>query len=448
MRVLHGRGVFWTLCVLLLTGTATAQTYPTTNSPNGYGYGFAAPTARQASHQDSTPPQTLQPVYAGPMGYYGPQEQAPVQAPVQAPMPAYDPYQSAMNDNWDACEPGCAPPRWFGSAGAVFLSRSDRNFPLSCECTEKTLMYNDAGMPTTVGPSLTLGRYLGCNGCFGVEFVYWGLYPSTQTESLYATAASGPLSSTIDWSGMGYTAAVDPPLATVFDNAAQFRVQREFSVNNFEFNFLTFSSSFGNGCGSQCGSGACNTCGPNLRYSFLAGLRFLNFNESMLFSADRDDTVWGNSADELHYFSEVQNRMAGFQVGGRTDYFFLPCLSAFATAKGGVYGNDMSMHQSIYNQIGFAHVTNPVSSNLGRPYDIYGSKTGVSFLTEFSVGANWKITNCWSAYAGYQVIAATGVAEVNDQIPTQFYQLQENSQIKSDGVLILHGAFAGLSYNF
>ena len=38
--------------------------------------------------------------------------------------------------------------------------------------------------------------------------------------------------------------------------------------------------------------------------------------------------------------------------------------------------------------------------------------------------------------------------EQHYEVPTQFYQLQENSYIKNDGVVILHGAFAGVSYNF
>lgn len=72
----------------------------------------------------------------------------------------------------------------------------------------------------------------------------------------------------------------------------------------------------------------------------------------------------------------------------------------------------------------------------------------MSFVADFSVGGSWNITKCWSVFAGYQVIAATGVAEANDQIPTYFYQLQENSCIRTDGTLILHGAFGGVAYNW
>jgi hypothetical protein len=45
-------------------------------------------------------------------------------------------------------------------------------------------------------------------------------------------------------------------------------------------------------------------------------------------------------------------------------------------------------------------------------------------------------------------VIATGVAEANDQVPSQFQFLDEARSIKNDGSLILHGAFFGASYNF
>jgi hypothetical protein len=444
MRVNHGRGVLGALCALLLTGTAAAQNYSTMNSP--VGYGVAAPAARQVSHADPAVPRDADSGYSGSKQYYSGPQQSPAQSPVQA----HDPYDIALNGGWSSCESGyCDQPRWFGSAGAVFLSRIDGDFKITCGCNGyDALMYNDAGMPTSAGPSITLGRYLGCEGCYAIQGVYWGLFPGNQSADLYGHGQPG-IGSAFDWSGIGYTDVLDPPAADVFDNAQHYRLQRDFEMHNVEVNFLTFSTPFGNsGCGAGCASGACSGCGSNFRYSFLAGFRYMNFRESMLLSADRDDYVWGNSNHELHYQSEVKNRLAGFQIGARADYQITSCFSAYASAKGGVYGNDMAMSQSVYNDVGYAVVTNSVSSNLGRHVNIHGSEKGVSFLSEFSVGATWDITRCWSLYAGYQVMVATGIAEVGDQIPQQFYQLQENSYIKNDGVLILHGAYAGISYNF
>lgn len=429
MRVLHGRGFFGALCALLLTGTAAAQNFPTVSYPLDGG------ATQQAAYQDPATPLMVEPVYAGTLGGAGP----------QSPAQAGDAYKAAMNGNWGACET-CAPFPWFGTVGAVFFNRIDGNFKLTCGCNgNPALMYNDAKLPTTVGPSVTFGRYLGCDGCFAAQFVYWGLYPAMQDADAFASLAN-PMGSNFDWSGLGYILVNDPPVADVFDNSVHSRIQRNYSLHNFEANMLVFSTPFGTACGPGCNN--CGSCAPNFRYSFLAGFRYMYFGEDMMFSADSEDHVWGNSANELHYFSEVKNRLAGFQIGGRTDYFLTPNLSLFGTAKGGVYGNDMSARQYVYNSNGYAIVTNSVSSNFGREYNISGHKTGLSFVTEFSVGGSWEITRCWSVYAGYQVIAATGIAEVADQIPTQFYQLQENSYIKNDGVVILHGAFAGVSYNF
>ncbi len=442
MRVLHGRGIFWTICMLLLTGKAAAQTYPNTyNSPS---YGAPATIAR-VEPQPPAPP--ADPVYVG-TGVYGGPTQSP--APVQVQK---DDYKAAMSGDWNSC----APPVWFGSAGAVFFKRQEYDRRLSCYTDESipSMHYRDAGMPTTVGPNITFGRYLGC-GNTGVQFVYWGLYPSTQYANQYANQTDGNVHSTPDWSGIGYpdwsgigyNPNVDPPVSNVYDNAQRHELQRNFSVHNFEINFLSFSNTYGNGCGSSTACGFGNGYSPSFRYSFLGGFRYINFNENFLFSADADDTVWDSSDNERHYLVDVKNRLAGFQVGGRTDYFFTESLSVFATGKTGIFGNSMSMHQSIYGPTGYAFVTNPVSSNLGKPYDIYGSKTNVSFVADFSVGGSYYITKCLSVYAGYQVVAVTGVAEANDQIPTAFYQLQDNSHIRDDGTLILHGAFAGVGYNW
>jgi hypothetical protein len=447
MRRLFGPRSFCALWALFVAAPAAAQTYNVPGSAavvasrsSSYDFGFATPAARQVSHNDDQAPQMLEPEYVG-AAYHAQQGQVPTLALEPKPAPAEEssPYQEAMKDGWDSCTSCLPAPRWFGSAGAVMLSRADRDFIITCPCDSPELRYNNADMPTMLGPQISLGRYLGCNGCFGIQATYWGLYPGSQTAEVVPD--TGTYSSRFNWGGLE---VCGEPLTNLFDNADRYAITRDFRVHNFELNLLNFSHGYGNGCGSQCGPG--NSCAPNFRYNFLLGFRYMDFREGFLFYAHHTSTN-PVGENELFYNVDVQNQLAGFQIGGRTDYYLTCNLSAFASAKGGVYGNRMSLQQALRDCDGNTAVISE-GENINQRFDINSTRTNVAFLTEFALGANYKITDCWSVYAGYQVVIATGVAEANDQIPSQFQYLDEASSIKNDGSLILHGAFLGASYNY
>lgn len=450
MRRLFGPRTFCALWALLVAAPAAAQTYNYSGSApaaaprsSSYDFGFASPNARQVSHDEDQAPLTLEPEYVG-AAYQGQQGQVPTLAlePKPAPADESSPYQEAMKDGWDSCTSCLPAPRWFGSAGAVAFSRADRDFLITCDCVSPTLSYNDADMPTMLGPQVSLGRYLGCNGCFGIQATYWGLYPGNQFTSIVPDGAN--LSSRFNWPDLQ---ACGDDVTLVADRADIYRLTRDFRVHNFELNLLNFSHAYGNGCGSQCGPG--NSCAPNFRYNFLLGFRYLDFREGFLFNAEKYPAAPGGDSEEVFYNVDVQNRLAGFQIGGRTDYYLTCNLSAFASAKGGVYGNRMSLQQALRDCDGNAAViNNPASEYHQDAFDINSTRTNVAFLTEFALGANYKVTECWSVYAGYQVVIATGVAEANDQVPSNFQFLDEARSIKNDGSLVLHGAFFGASYNF
>jgi Putative beta barrel porin-7 (BBP7) len=449
MRRLFGPRTFCALWALLVAAPAAAQTYNyPSSSPaaaprsSSYDFGFATPATRQVSHDEAEAPQMLEPDYVG-TSYHAQQGQSPTLAlePRPAPVDEGSPYQDAMKDGWDTCTSCLPAPRWFGSAGAVVLSRADRDFIITCPCTSPTLRYNDADMPMMLGPQISLGRYLGCNGCFGIQATYWGLYPGDQSASIVPDSDS--LRSRFNWGGLE---VCGDSVSDRFDDASRYTLTRDFQVHSFELNLLNFSHAYGNGCGSQCGPG--NSCAPNFRYNFLLGFRYMDFREGFLFTGEH--TSAPDVVEELSYNVDVQNQLAGFQIGGRTDYYLTCNLSAFASAKGGVYGNRMSLQQAIRDCDGNPAVI--VEGEYVQPpdnkFDINSSRTNVAFLTEFALGGNYKISDCWSVYAGYQVVIATGVAEANDQVPSQFQFLDEARSIKNDGSLILHGAFFGASYNF
>jgi hypothetical protein len=67
---------------------------------------------------------------------------------------------------------------------------------------------------------------------------------------------------------------------------------------------------------------------------------------------------------------------------------------------------------------------------------------------QIDVGVDWQLSRNWSARVGYRVVALTGVALADDQFPQYIVDMPEIAHIDSHSSLLLHGAFAGLTYNF
>jgi len=60
----------------------------------------------------------------------------------------------------------------------------------------------------------------------------------------------------------------------------------------------------------------------------------------------------------------------------------------------------------------------------------------------------WQFAENWSAQVGYRVVAITGVGLADNQIPQDIADIPEIGDIDSNGNLVLHGAFAGVRFNF
>ena len=61
---------------------------------------------------------------------------------------------------------------------------------------------------------------------------------------------------------------------------------------------------------------------------------------------------------------------------------------------------------------------------------------------------NGNCRGAGAARVGYRVVAITDIALADDQFPQYIVDVPEIAHIDGHGSLILHGAFAGLTYNF
>ena len=332
---------------------------------------------------------------------------------------------------------------WFGTVGGVIMTRDNADdLWLSFDTANisgRVLGSRDAEMDWGGGVEARIGRYFDC-GNTGLEALYWGVYPSDEEANAYGADMVGALNTTLNFDsleyddGLGASAVVD-----WYDGALRHRVRRDYEFHNIELNL------FGNPDCLTVG----NCCGPHVRFGWLAGVRYFNFEENFEFASDETNTIFGDDPDsELLYRIGVENDLVGFQIGGRADYFFHPCLKLYSATKLGLYGNHISHDSFVGGGTGAAVINNPLSAYDGQLFDISSDKTDVAFLGELDLGLDYQVTQCWSIASGYRAVAVTGVALPTNQVPQFFDDLSGVENINSNGSLILHGAYVRAEFNY
>lgn len=407
-------------CVLGAAASAPAQQGGTTPSylavpaPVGQ-YGFAG-------HESPTANYPLTQSYTAPAGYYDPtQESAPA-------APAQNKYDEAISSECcDACASCCEPARslWFGSAYGLVMTRDKPNrtwFSANSQNFDDQLLNGqDVSDDWNGGGGFTVGRALcGCgNGCGSMpalQLGYWGLAPLEDEAVLTGGFYNTPIYLSDNPLGVGFADAY-------FDGSPEHRLSRSNEVHNIELNILQYPI-FDNS--------------RTFNASWLAGIRWFKFDDDLLFSAVRNGFTYGDPQNTAFYDVDVENNLIGFQLGAYTNLWLTERLSLFATPKIGIYNNYMTQDQSLYL----------LQANGAPGFDIGAKKNDVSFLAEIDLGINYRFSRCVTAFIGYRVVAVTGVALADDQVPTFLNDVPEIERIESNGSLLLHGATAGLWFNY
>ena len=175
---------------------------------------------------------------------------------------------------------------------------------------------------------------------------------------------------------------------------------------------------------------AMNSFEANLRYrygggsrwwTFLAGFRYLNVNETLSgrFSAPGTAAVDAAVVD-------VDNHLFGIQIGADRTLFGDCSYDLSCYGRIGVYGNDSSTGFQLRN------------STPGSPsFSAGGSGGQTSFAAEFGVKATYRLAEAWNLYGRYQVLFIEDVALASHQV---------NNRHSARGELTYHGATFGLEY--
>ncbi len=331
-----------------------------------------------------------------------------------------------------ACD-ACAG-HWYGSVLALAMTRDSANKLWTTyqngNQSNQIMNTQDAGVGWEWGGEIRFGRTFCCDQ-YAIEATYWTLH-----EFQGSSCASEPVSPT-DPYGL-----VSSPLTTGlvtfngwgangwFDNCLRHTLQRTDEVHDVELNFVRNRL-----CGGECG------CPLSIDVS--AGMRYFRF---------RDDLVWGGEAQDetWAYFSDnIANNLVGGQIGFNVEYQACKQVKFFVTPKFGIYDNIIQSNFGADMIDASGHcVIGQQTSYPGETYPVHSTCNSFSFLAQVDVGMDWQITQSLSAKLGYRVLAATGIGLADNQIPPYLNDIPTIQDIDRNGSLILHGAFAGLTYCF
>lgn len=312
----------------------------------------------------------------------------------------------------------------------------------------------------------TFGR--SCDPCgprpYAWEVTYWGLSEDEQSfVGLDALADTDRIYGSLNYAGLefdrdgaaggtyaardmneytDYQMPIDDPATN--PNAVRVvgvRVRNNFQAQNLEINLIRFPVA---GC-DPCSRFSMNTS---------AGIRFFEMDEFLqvayqfsdpLVGTDGDYTGGFPSSDDNNLFDDVDvdNELAGFQIGSSMNWLIGSKWSAFCDTQLGIYGNQISKRHRVWSGLG--EVT---FANGGDFADIRSSKTDVSFLGEARLGAGYQVgCNC-RLTAAYRVMAITGVALAGEQLPNNWSSPEYVNVIDSNDSMVLHGLQTGVEWKY
>jgi hypothetical protein len=213
-----------------------------------------------------------------------------------------------------------------------------------------------------------------------------------------------------------------------FDGAEEHRLWRSDQFYNLEINFVHMHSACG--CNSPWDAG------------WSAGFRYFRFDENLTFGSLRNGASWGEPANEAYLSDTISNDLFGFQVGFELAYRFTDNVRVFIAPKVGIYDNFMNTNFQSYLGDG------TVGTTPYGPFPVRANRSDIAFLSQIDLGIDWRFSRNWSAQVGYRVIAATGIAQADDQFPQYIVDQPAIQHIDNHSSLVLHGAFMGVTYNF
>ncbi len=313
--------------------------------------------------------------------------------------------------------------RWFASFAGMNLTRDDIDTRFLGDELNNAANHV-LPVPDTDpngGGEVHLGRWFGARS--RVEASYWIVGSLTDsTEAFGALLPAGALQTNLDVATAPVALGANV-LGDFFVNSAAQTLRRENDFQNLEINFIR---------------GGVRPASGSFTASWMGGIRFFQFDENLLYGSVANGFAFGanGGANEAYIQSDVENNLVGFQFGGRGELFVGKKWSIYAAPKIGLYGNHINQQASVFRGDGVNGLL--VNSQVDE----------FAVLGEIEAGINYEISPRWRVFGGYRVIAASGIALADDQIPLVVSDTAQWADVNSNGDLIIHGGFGGLEYRF
>jgi hypothetical protein len=329
--------------------------------------------------------------------------------------------------------------KWFGSVAGLVLGRNNPNaFWTTYESNNnpnQVMNTVDSKADWNYGSEFRFGFWFDCgplassccNARNGLEVVYFFVTPMDGFSSVRGDQfPAGTVSTTIDLqdpttpSGNVEIGGTDS--AQYFDGATEQRIYRKDEVQDIELNFLHEQLR---------GTDA-------FHVTWFGGVRYFRFTEGLIYGSVGNGAEFGDNggADEAYLNIHCTNNLFGPQIGLRADYALTERFGLYAAPVMGIFANQINTRSHLYTGNGL------------EGYDIHGQTENFSFLAQLDVGVNYQFTDHWRAFLGYRLIAATGIAMSDNQIPHYLAATDELAQPDVNGDLILHGGVAGLEFRY
>jgi len=334
------------------------------------------------------------------------------------------------------CETVCVNP-WFATAGWITMGRDKGNrFWTSYQTGREDLQLTNTGdinMDWGNGGEIRFGRrFCGCScecPVWGLEAVYWTMQP---VHGYLATTNPATVSTPME---MGFIRFAGASAVPYFDQSVEHRLWRRNEFHNVELNILR---------GSLCGP-----CQSSWNVQWVLGVRFFRFDEDLRFGSAESGFTWSDTPDHQAYLDErIKNNLVGVQFGFDARSNCWNKLQLYVSPKVGIYNNYIENRFSIYRGDGVnAYAVDQFGSLYGT-YPVSASDNVLSVLTELDMGLYWHVTQNWSAKVGYRLVAATNMGLADHQFLHFVNDIPEIGHVKTNGDLLLHGAYAGITYNY
>ncbi len=333
------------------------------------------------------------------------------------------------------CNQCCSP--WYASASVLVMGRDEANrvfttYEIGNESNNELL---DDGLRWRWGGEIRFGRRFCCDK-WALEATYWGL---DSFRGFASATHPNTVGTPLVVSGIEFPNPSPPPAfvngTSYFDNATEHRLWRQDEVHSVELNLVRRQASIPSDFPWQV--------------DWLMGVRFFRFDENFTFGSVASPYVFGQYGGiyEAYIHDQVTNDLVGFQFGFDADYYVVPRCRLYLSPKFGIMNNQIDQYFHIYRGDGVAAQPTAASGQTGS-FPVRSSEDNISFLMQVDLGVQWDFARNWSARIGYRVLALTGIALADHQIPPYIVDIPVIADIDTNGELVLHGAVLGVTYNF